>query len=230
MTDLVLHGKSLDQAHPLDRADIVDAFAEVDNILEEIRSSKNPEIGFDKGREYKANIQVKGLALAKLLYGMHQDWSKYGLEEAFAPRVEFEWGFHRGTVNQYVNVWKSVFDNDEIPETVKEKLLERPMQTLKRLPRPVNENKLDDDDWDELSDLPDDKSVKNFIDDKMGKSPKGRPALTISMYPDGTLYAFEGDRKVTLGVLRNTTEDLKDRTRWKAIERIKKSSGIIDMG
>lgn len=230
MTDLVLHGKSLDQSHPLDRADIQDAFAEVDNILEEMRKSKNVDMGFEKGREYKANIQVKGLALAKLLYGMHEDWKQYGLEEAFPARVEYEWGFHRATVNQYVNVWKAVFENEDIPNDVQDQLYDRPMQTLKRLTRPVNENALNDEDWEELVKQPDDKSVKSFLDEKMGKSAKGRPALTISLYPDGTLYAFEGDRKVVLGVLRNSAEDLKDKTRWKGIERIKSAAGILDMG
>jgi hypothetical protein len=230
MSNLVIHGKSLDQSHPLDRADIQDAFAEVDSILDEIRNTHDVEKAFEKGREYKADIQVKGLALAKLLYGMYQDWEKYGLEEAFAPRVEYEWGFHRGTVNQYVNVWKSVFDNDEIPDDAREKLYERPMQTLKRLTRPVNKNAFEESDWEEIVKLPDDKSVKEYVNEKMGKSPKGRPALTISMYPDGSLIAFEGDRRVSLGVLRNSPEDLKDRTRWKAIERIKNNADIIDMG
>ena len=230
MTDLVLHGKALDQSEALTKATVMDAFAEVDKILEETRTSKNPDLAFSRGREYKADIQVNGLALAKLLYGMSQDWAKYGLEETFPIRVEYEWGFHRGTVNQYVNVWRSVFDNDDVPQAAIDKLYERPMQTLKRLTRPARENKFDEQDWIDVSNEPDDKSVREFINEKMGLSPKGRPALTLSMYPDGTLYAFEGDRKVVLGVLRNTPEDLKDRTRWKAIERIKNSAGILDMG
>jgi hypothetical protein len=228
--EIVIHGQAFDQTLPISEYDIEEAYAEVDDILDRCKEANSPDEGIELGKQYIRGIQMKGVALAKLMHGLREQWAGYGLGEAFVDRIVAEWGFHKGTVNQYLNVMDNVLANDDIPAETRNVLAEKSMPILKRLSRPGREKALKDEEWEEVSKLTDLVSVKKYVDDKMGKSSRGRPVqMTISMYPDGSVIAFEGSRRVNLGVLRVSEEDLKDDLRKRAINGLIESGGIIRM-
>lgn len=230
MKEVEIHGKGLDQPSPITSKDLEESFKDVDNVIETAIEEGSPERAFAYGRVLITSAKLRGVALMRLLYHLSHEWSKFGLLDTFADRVFDEWGFSRQTVSKYIDIWGAVFENKDVPAYLHPPLLEKPVNTLGKLVRPVNEGKLTDEkDWKRIAYAPDDVEVASIVKEISGTSVQGRKALKIFLYQDGRLVAMQDTEQVTLGILRNSPEDLKDKLRSKAMERIRNSVGVIEL-
>src|SRR3990172_5349452 len=192
---IVVHGGGLDQPLPI----FEDAFDLADAIIKKALEDGNPDVALRMGAEIIESIQIRGIALAHLLYRLWEEWNKFGLGSTFEEAIFDNWGFSKQTVQKYISIWKA------------------------------NEGYLrDGKDWKELADTVDDSEFKQKIEELSGSAAAGRPTLKIFLYADGTLVAVDNDSThVKLGILRTSTRDLNNPIRFKAIDRIKRSAGIL---
>jgi hypothetical protein len=230
MTDeLVLHGDGLDQPIPLTQ-DVNEIFESVDAFVEEAAGRQDVEAIMVEGERLAGNIKIEGLSLARLIYKAGSHWSKFGLGETFEVMAMTRWGISAQTVRKYTAIMRGVFENEHVPEEDKPMLAEKPIRTLNRLVRPATKDELSVATWGKIAKAADDSEVRGILQAN-SKNPKvvGPKPMSLMLYPDGTLYAFEGNKRSTLGVLRTSEEDLKDKLRWKGIQRIRSGAGVLDV-
>lgn len=210
-------------------ATVVAEVAYIDDVLAACDAQLDLTPAFDYGRQTFETVHAKGFGLARLLWGIHERWANLGTkDETFEDRIYAEWGIARETTKKYINMWRSIFANPDIPPKIKVALMERPLYTLKRLAYPAREGNLTKKDWNDIVKASDHHAIVQVLEKRGNKPTRGFKPIVLMLYNDGTLIAFRGDERVTLGVLRTSEEDLKNKLRWSAIERIKKGSGVLE--
>jgi len=222
MKDLTIHGEGLDQNLPLQTTELVSARKSINEVIDTCIVHGDPQEAFDYGKSLIKDVQIKGVELAHLIYRLHQEWERFGLQEALVDRIVIEWGLHKGTVQKYLSIEQEVLENELIPAEVRDQLAEKSTKMLTKLVRPARAEAFTEDEWHEVAMLPDEASIRSYVDSKIGKSSRGRPtAYNLSLYEDGTLVVFgKNNERVILGVLRNSSEDMKNELRRKAISDI----------
>lgn len=227
MSDDLLIVSGLDQALPVAvRAEKY--CAAVDEVVFSAKTARNPDAIISYGLEIISDVQARGIALAKLLSEGQRVWEQFGLRETFEDCIYAEWGMSRETIHRYVAIWRMIFENNGIPKDVRAQLAERPVYTLRRLVRPAREDVFTEADWREIVTATDHREVIQIIHEKADGKTSGRDALTILLYADGTLQAFQNGNSAMLGVLRVSPKDLKNELRWRAIDRIKRGAGLLE--
>ena len=228
---LTIQGKGLDSPLPLTVNALQEIYDAVDGLIERSIEEKDPETAIMGGKLLIEGVQLRGVAVMRLLYKLYTQWEKFGLTETFEDRIYAEWGFHKSTIQRYLNIWRAVFDNEDVPNKLLPVLAERPVNTLARLVRPVNENKLvEATDWERVARAADDSTVRSVITELMhGQTQRGRPALKLMLYGDGKLVVMEGDDRALLAIVRNSPKDLENRLRAKGLERLRNGSGVLDV-
>lgn len=229
--DIVIHGQGLDQSLPLEQTEVDRAKYRIRKVVNQALKDGDPQGAFDYGKQLIKNVQIKGVELAHLIYLLHTDWKRWGLQEELVDRIVVEWGLHKQTVQRYLGVEQEVLENEDIPEVVRRELTEKSMNFLIKLVRPAREGKFDEENWEEVAMLPDEASVRTYVNETIGKSPRGRkPEYTYSLYSDGSFIAFGKDgERVPLGVLRSKPKDLEDNIRRKAINNLRDKLGVKDI-
>lgn len=211
---------------PLPSSSLVqEELAEIDLVLADCKQKKDLRPALDYGRSLIMEGHSKAVAVLYLLNHLNKCWKDFEPDEDLAETVYQEWGLSRATINNCLGIWRDLFDNPNIPAKVKPELLERPMRTLKRLRRPAREELFDDNDWEEVADSPSHYDAMKVVDSKV-ISKRGYEPLVIKVYSDGRLVAYYKGQLSHLGILRNSTEDMSDDIRYKAITRIIKAAGI----
>lgn len=220
----------LDQPLPIGDH-IKEELSKVDDVMAEVAASGDLGKGFEFGRGLIVGVQAKGIAMAKLLHRMKETWGTFGAskEDRFEDRVFVEWGISKQTTDKYTTMWKSLFENPDIPVDVRDSLYERPIKTLLKLGRAAREDVFNDDEWRNVVTLPDYHQINEEIQKKLGEPVVGKKALKIFLYDNGTLVATEGDERVTLGALRISEQDMNNKIRWRAIERLKRAAGVLEI-
>ncbi len=230
MTELTIHGRGLDQPLPISKESLDDIFQAVDKLVEHALKDGDPMSALEGGKNLIEGVQLRGVALMRLLYKLYGQWAKFGLQETFQDRIYVEWGLSKQTINRYIDIWRAVFDNDDVPNKLLPALAERPVNTLRRLVRPVNENKLvDASDWVRITQAEDDSAVRRIIEELSGKSSRGRPALQLLLYSNGELVVVEGSTRSVLAIVKNSPTDLADKLRAKGLERLRNGAGVLDI-
>lgn len=225
--ELILHGDGIDQSLPLNKKQLSDIFDPIDQIVVNALRRDDIDPAFSLGRKLINNIKLNGLKLARLLYKMYQHWDEFGLGDSFQARIMDEWGLSPQTITKYINVIKSIFENDEITEDTKLLLAEKPIRTLVRLIGPANDSRLDDDEWEAIANAADDREVTAILSPKK-KENIGRPGMIIMLRQDGSIAAYEGNESAELGILRTGAKDMENPLRYKGIERIKRTAGFLE--
>jgi hypothetical protein len=226
--ELVLHGSGLDQPIPVSDDALSEIYEAVDGLIEKSVKENDPETAIAGGRALIEGVQLRGVALMRLLYKLYLQWARFGLTETFEDRIYDEWGLSKSTIQRYINIWRAVFDNDDVPKALLPALAEKPVNTLARLVRPVNENKLVvKKDWKKIAEATDDSTVRRLIKDMAGTSKRGRPALQFHLYPDGKLYVVEGQNKELLALVKCSPKDLENKLLAKGYERLRNGTGAI---
>jgi len=176
-------------------------------------------------RELVGIGQVTGLALAKALYLTWKNWENYDdvggdFEETIVEYV----GLHKSTVQRYKRVWQ-MFANKKVPEEIEEQLKQRNIKDLIPIATAVDQGyEIYEEDWDDFVNASDYHEVSAKIRDIKGKPPR-KHSLQIMMDSDGTLSAIRNNKFGHVGYL---AVDEDNEVSQQAIERIKKSTGIME--
>jgi hypothetical protein len=228
--ELVLHGGGLDSPLPLSEKAIAEVNDAVDRLIEESMEQGDPETAIAGAKALMEGMQLRGVAVMRLIYKLHSEWEKFGLSESFIDRISVELSLGKKTIRRYLNIYTAVFANEDVPDDLLPTLAEKPVNTLERLVRPVHENKLVvADDWKRIAKAENDSAVRSICQELAGKSPKGRPPVQLHVYQDGKVYIVEGTKKELLMLVKNSPEDLKNPLIAKGYSRFLRGTGAIEI-
>ena len=202
-------------------------FEEVDSIMEQAVIAGDPSIAMKFGRALRRDVRVRGVALAKLLWYVKYRWDEFekaGVEDEALDVIHAEMGVPPSTSNVYIHMWETIFANPNIPDQIKERLLDKPIRTLKLLPSLTTEG--EDVDWQEIAGALGHEEVRRIIKRIRGEATSSKTALFIRMDTrTGQLSAKRGDEPFTnFGVLNlNSGSPVVD----SAVERLVRDGRIM---
>jgi len=205
-------------------------FKEVDNIVAEAVEQGDPEIIMRFGRSLRKDARVRGVALAKLIWSVKDNWKKFqdaGIEDDLFSVLEGEMGVPPSTASAYIRIWEAVFANPEIPDATKELLLAKPIGTLKLLPALTTEG--DEVDWDEIVQAHSKEDVRQIVKRIRGEATSSKTALFIKLdIRTGQLSAKRGDMPfVNFGIINLELAKENDTVK-SAIDRIIRDSRVME--
>ena len=208
----------------LTRGDLL-VFDEVDRTIADAVEQGDPEIIMRFGRALRKDARVRGVALSKLLWSIKDNWDKFDVEDDMISVIESEMGIPPATSNVYIRIWEAVFANSAIPDSLKERFLNKPIGTLKLLPALTAEG--DDVDWNEIAQAHTKEEVRQIVKRIRGEATSSKTALFIKLDSrNGQLSAKRGDRPyVSFGLLNLKLEDEAVKS---AIERLIRDGRIIE--
>lgn len=209
--------------------------AEVETILARSITAGDPLIASEYGNQLSNSMALKGVALAKLFFGMRDNWALFraaGIEEEFADFVDAHMFVRGRTANKYADMYEAVLTNEALPVGLRTQLQFKPIKTLLLLTAAVREGSLNEDElWDVA--LLDHQGVREMVRKARGEATNSHTAVTArlvmrehSTYPKGTIVVFGGSEVEAIGYLKlePTTEAGK-----KYLQRIINSLGLEDI-
>lgn len=204
MNDIDLYGDNADI-----RLSIGDklVFDEVDNIINLATLEGDPRIAARYGMALRKDARIRGIALAKLLWAVADQWELFqskGTEDDFYSFVEAEMDIPISTSRVYVGIWDALFANPNVPDEVKERLLSKPIRTLKLLPALASESEVD---WNDVISTTTHDEVRQLVRQARGEQTSSKTALFIRLDTrTGQLSAKQGDKPFEpFGVLNMET-------------------------
>jgi len=167
-------------------------------------------------------MQIRGWALAKLLYLVEKSWDDYEIGDDFYDTVTGYLALHKNTIKRYIDVWDSC-------ELIPPKLLPEFQQKAIRTHIPISSAiaqgyEIDDNTWQDLADAPDLNTVSRIVREDVRGEELKTGSISLSIDRDGSIYAFSHDQRYFIGSLE---VDHKVEVAQKAINRIIKNSGIM---
>lgn len=209
---------------------------EVDDVIVQSVTAGDPLIACNYGNRLRDQAAVRGLALAKLLYEMKQNWSFYvaaGTDDDFENVIEANMGIVPQTTRKYSEMWQSIFASDYVSPEIKQKLQTKPIQELLLLTSAVAEGSLSDDELETIA-VSDKSKTREIVRKARGQQTSSKAALygaiqmTDGKYPRGTLLATKDGVTEIVGYLNL---DLPEESHGhQLIARIRNSSGLMERG
>ncbi len=215
-------------------------FAEVDNVLQRAIAAGNPLIAADFGNQLTNTMRLKGVAFAKLLFGMRSNWDLFrvaGVSDEFIDFVDAHMRVEGRTAEKYADMYEAVLENKKVPQYIRDELRLKPIQTLLLLTAAVREGDLDADDLETIV-LLDHNGVRKVVRERRGDVTNSGRAIYARLiteqgrsYPAGSIVVFgssqDGRLEVeTLGTLNITPHTESGR---KYLERIKRKLSLVEM-
>ncbi len=219
-------------ALPVNSSDL----AEVDTILERAITAGNPLIATEFGNSLSKTITLKGITLAKLFWGLRDNWPLFraaGIEEDFADFVDAHMFVKGRTANRYADMYDAVFVKGKVPAPVREQLKHKSIETLLLMAPAVRDGSLTEDDLSDVVVLSH-KGVRDRIRERRGTLTNSSTHVYAKLvqresavYPIGTLVVYGGASDIeAIGSVNLTprTESGK-----KFLERMKNTLGLEDI-
>lgn len=210
-------------------------FNTVDDIVNKAVTAGDPIPALNFGGELVRSGQVRGLALAKLLYEMKSKWELFqsaGFDDNFEDVAFAHVGRSPETVTKYVRMWESIFMNEGISPEIKRKLMNRDVGDLLLLTA-ISREGVTDEKMEELATAPDRQELRNRIKGERGERTSSVNAIRIQLqrtegrtYPVGALLARQGRDTVIIGTLNLDDED---ELAEKAVARIVNAAKIEEI-
>jgi len=203
-------------------------FSDVEEVIANSKIQADPRPALEFGRNLRRDGQLKGLALAKLLYMLDGDWALFkhsGIEEDIEEIVFVEMGISPQTTRKYIRLWEDVFENPAIPGSVKEQLYGKSVKSLLLLTAAARDG--DDIDWDKVSNAENGAEIRDLVRGVRGPTTSSETSIMLKMERDGTLFAVKGTspQRYTIGKLLVGAMD--DPVISKAIIRLMERGGIL---
>ncbi len=176
-------------------------FETVDDVIGRSIASGDPLIALEYIQGLQRDGFVRGLAIAKMFYRMQQSWDLFraaGIDDEFQNVVETTTGYSPATVNKYINMWESVFENPAITEDIRLQLAGKPIETLLLLTAAAREGSLTDEDWESVAHAADIKEVRNKIQERRGKQTSAGSAKIPSLFYRDTGTRTRGTLIITV--------------------------------
>jgi hypothetical protein len=210
--------------------------AEVDTILDRAITAGDPLIATQYGNQLGKTIKLKGIALAKLFFGMRRDWALFraaGIEEEFGDFVNAHMDITSRTAEKYADMYEAVFEKAPIPVELKNQLATKPMKQLLLLTAAVREGSIGEDELEEVV-LKSYDGVREIVREARGEATSSRTAVYArlvqreeSRFPKGALVVFGPDGEnetIAMFKLPPTTA-----SGQKYLERVKNALGLEDV-
>jgi len=221
MTDELIIDTSLDQPIPTDNEEILQR---IEEIIRKSVEEHNAYTALDACKTLVQVSKVSGVALAKALYLIEKNWNEYNETDKFEDVVYIYIGLHKHTVERYTVLWK-MYAEKLIPDKVSEDIQQHNIKSQIPIALALEQGyEINNDEWEKLAHAPDISTVLKVLrEDVRGKPPR-KGSLQLWMDDLGSIWAaFEGNR-FFVGSLEIDSEE---EAVQKAIERIKKGSGIL---
>jgi len=221
MTDELIIDTSLDQPIPTDNEEILQR---IEEIIRKSVEEHNAYTALDACKILVQVSKVSGVALAKALYLIEKNWNEYNETDKFEDVVYIYIGLHKHTVERYTVLWK-MYAEKLIPDKVSEDIQQHNIKSQIPIALALEQGyEINNDEWEKLAHAPDISTVLKVLrEDVRGKPPR-KGSLQLWMDDLGSIWAaFEGNR-FFVGSLEIDSEE---EAVQKAIERIKKGSGIL---
>jgi len=194
----------------------------VERIIKESLRDSNPEVAFQYGWQLRAGMQIRGWALAKLLYLMEQVWEDYKIGDNFYDAVTGYLALHKNTIKRYIEVWES---RELIPPQLLSEFQQRAVRTHLPIASAIALGyEIDDDTWQKLADAPDLNTVSKIVREDVRGEKLKKGSISLFMDRNGSLWVFSHDKRYFFGSL--SVEDEEEAVQ-KAINRVIKNSGIL---
>ena len=172
---------------------------DVDAVVHQAVTAGDPLIIADYGNQLIATVRLKGVALAKLFFGMKSNWPLFqaaGIEEEFVDFVDAHMQFDSRTADKYADMYREVLENKVIPAETREQLKTKPIQTLLLLTSAVREGDLGADDLEKVVVL-DLNAVQRMVREARGDVTNSRSAVYARLvtdkgrpYPPGSIVVY----------------------------------------
>ncbi len=173
-------------------------FDEVDTIIERSVTAGDPIIALEYARGWQREGLLKGLAVAKMMYKLRQNWALFesaGVGDTFDNMVETYNGYAPATVAKYIRMWESIFENPQLDMELKHKLSGRPIKDLLLLSAAAQEGSLDEAAWRKVTVADGNSAVREIVRTARGEVTSSKNATTIMIqmrdggrYPRGTIF------------------------------------------
>ncbi len=222
--DLVLMG-DFDQPVDVIQTEFMD---KIDAIVKESIQEKDPSKSIHLCKFLIGTAQLSGLALAKILYELQNNWWRFDIDEAFTDFIFKEIGKHRHTVERYLKIANMLYNY--APKDVRPMLEKMPVGSLIPIASIVSQGyQLEQSDWDEFAGADNTHDVNRIareIRSGVGEKPR-KSLLSLWLDRNGSIWAFNNnEERFFIGSLEvREAED--DEFIAKAIERIISNSGIL---
>lgn len=199
----------------------------VDTVITQAVIQSDPMIAFNFGRALWKDGHLKGLALAKFLAKLGQQWGIFqmgNVEERFEDAVNSEIGISPQTVRKYADMWENLFENEDIPTEVKAALYGKPIKSLLLLTAAARDG--DELDWNEVAMTSTGNEIRDLVREARGEQTSSSSAIRITLDRNGDLKLRRGmtGETVYFGHLDTHLQDDPDVKR--AITRIVERAGI----
>jgi len=203
-------------------------FTDVDEIISSslIQGDPRPALWF--GSKMRREGQIRGLALSKLLFELDRHWEMFqsgGMDERIEDLVFVEMGISPQTTRKYIGLWGDLFENPDIEDDIKRKLMGKSIQSLLLLKAAARDG--DDIDWDAVAGAESGAEIRDLVRGVRGPTTSSESAVTIFLDREGSLYARRGSNPDKFPIGRLFIDDMEDSTVAKAINRLVERGGVI---
>ena len=214
-----------DSIIPLGNGEMKLVYDSVDEVMDKA-NLMGPDIALEYGLQLRAEGQVRGYALAHLLWRLKQQWKSFPTDDDFEDAVWKKLGYSTDTTYRYIHIWDNIFANDKVPASVKPHLLGMPINTTYALVHAARQDELNEADWEEVENATDKQAIDDIIHKATGKEKKENPnILVIMLEKDGRLRCRKGQEKYEdFGYLNLEKES--DAVKA-AIDRLLNKAGVI---
>lgn len=206
----------------------VEFLDEVDKVIAQSILQSDPTYAFDFGRTVWKDGHLKGLALAKFLAKMGQQWYQFQVgdtSERFEDAVNSEIGISAQTVRKYSSMWENLFENDEIPEATKKLLYGKPIKSLLLLTAVARDG--EPIDWGDVGEASTGNEIRDLVRAVRGEQTSSKSALRIVLDRQGQLKVQKGMNGETIIIGNINLALASDPDIKKAIMRITERAGVI---
>lgn len=207
----------------------LDILDEVDEVVIAAVDHADPRMAMKYGSALKRNMQVSGVALAKLLWRIQDSWDVFeesGVEDDFYSVAEAEMGLTLQTIKKYTRMWDSIFANPDIPLPIKQRLLGKPITSLLLLPALTDEQGVD---WERVAEAPTRNDLRAYVKEVRGGATSSSTAVFITLdVRTGQLKAHQnGKAPIVFGLFN--MDRMEEGAAKTAIERIIRNCSIKEV-
>ncbi len=211
--------------------------AEVDTILSRAIAAGDPLIATEYGNQLHRTAFLKGVSLAKLLYGLRENWSVFraaGIGDTFEDFVVAHMiSVDKSTAHRYANMFESVFIRAEISDILRSQLSLKPIRSLLLLTAAVREGSIGEEELQEAV-LKNESGIREIIKRARGYQTKSSRAIYAKIVtredsaygPRGALVVFQDGDSEKAGLI-NLNPDKEFTQQF--LERMKNALGIGEL-
>jgi hypothetical protein len=210
-------------------------FDEVDQIIGKSVAAGDPLIALDYGKDLIGSAMMRGLALAKLFYKLRENWGLFeaaGVDDTLKNMAYIHTGRSPETVEKYIRMWEAVFENEDIPDDIKKRLMGRQIGDLLLITALAREG-ADRKTFEQIANAADSNEIRAIIKTERGERTSAKNAVYITLErrengqtPAGTLIAVNGSKRIPFGSL---DLDIDEKVVQQAITRLIQAAGIKEI-